>query len=93
MEEDRIKAETESAKAPVDFTTLQLHNLMYEKNHYLKAINTCRDFRSKYSDIELVPEEEFLKNAPEDIKEKVLASDSAHDLMLKRFNYELFQVF
>ncbi|PKU79903.1 hypothetical protein MA16_Dca012091 [Dendrobium catenatum] len=91
VEEDRIKAETESAKAPVDFTTLQLHNLMYEKNHYLKAINTCRDFRSKYSDIELVPEEEFLKNAPEDIKEKVLASDAAHDLMLKRFNYELFQ--
>ncbi|KAK8971375.1 hypothetical protein KSP40_PGU020503 [Platanthera guangdongensis] len=92
VEEDRIKAETESAKAPVDFTTLQLHNLMYEKNHYLKAIKTCRDFRSKYPDIELVPEEEYFKNAPEDIKSKVLASDEAHDLMLKRLNYELFQV-
>lgn len=92
VEEDLIKAETDSAKAPVDFTTLQLHNLMYEKNHYLKAIKTCRDFRSKYPDIELVPEEEFFKNAPEDIKAKVLASDAAHDLMLKRLNYELFQV-
>ncbi|KAK8970678.1 hypothetical protein KSP40_PGU021461 [Platanthera guangdongensis] len=64
---------------------------MYEKNHYLKAIKTCRDFRSKYPDIELVPEEEYFKNAPEDIKSKVLASDEAHDLMLKRLNYELFQ--
>ncbi|XP_020575586.1 THO complex subunit 5B isoform X2 [Phalaenopsis equestris] len=91
VEEDHIKAETESAKAPVDFTTLQLHNLMYEKNHYLKAIKTCRDFRSKYPDIELVPEEEFFTNAPEDIKAKVLASEPAHNLMLKRLNYELFQ--
>lgn len=92
MEEDRGKAETESAKAPVDFTTLQLHNLMYEKNHYLKAIKACKDFRSKYPDIELVSEEEFFSTAPEDIKGKVLVSDSAHDLMLKRLNFELYQV-
>ncbi|KAG0471600.1 hypothetical protein HPP92_016146 [Vanilla planifolia] len=91
VEEDRIKAETEIAKAPVDFTTLQLHNLMYEKNHYLKGIKTCRDFRSKYPDIELVPEEEYFKNAPDDIKGKVLATDATHDLMLKRLNYELLQ--
>ncbi|PKA65642.1 hypothetical protein AXF42_Ash013056 [Apostasia shenzhenica] len=91
IEEDRIKAETESAKAPVDFTTLQLHNLMYEKNHYLKAIKACRDFRSKHPDIELVPEEEYFQSAPDDIKEKVLATDAEHDLMLKRLNFELFQ--
>lgn len=92
LEEDRIKSETDRAKAPVDFTTLQLHNLMYEKNHYLKAIKACKDFRSKHQDIELVPEEEFFRSAPEDIKGKVLASDGAHDLMLKRLNFELFQV-
>ncbi|XP_010943078.2 THO complex subunit 5A [Elaeis guineensis] len=91
MEEDRVKVETESAKAPVDFTTLQLHNLMYEKNHYLKAIKACKDFRSKYPDIDLVSEEEFFRSAPEDIKGKVLASDAAHDLMLKRLNFELYQ--
>ncbi|RWW29235.1 hypothetical protein GW17_00006254, partial [Ensete ventricosum] len=92
MEEDRIKAETEGAKGPVDTTTLQLHNLMYEKNHYLKAIKACKDFRSKYPDIELVPEEEFFSSAPEDIKGKILANDGAHDLMLKRLNFELFQL-
>ncbi|CAN4092697.1 unnamed protein product [Withania somnifera] len=62
------EGETERAKAPVDFTTLQLHNLMYEKSHYMKAIKACKDFRSKYPDTELVPEEEFFRDAPEEIK-------------------------
>lgn len=92
LEEDRVKAETERAKPPVDFTTLQLHNLTYEKNHYVKAIKACKDFKTKYPDIELVPEEEFLRDAPEDIKNSVISSDSAHNLMLKRLNYELRQV-
>ncbi|XP_040995614.1 THO complex subunit 5B [Juglans microcarpa x Juglans regia] len=91
LEEDRVKAETERAKAPVDFTTLQLHNLMYEKNHYVKAIKACKDFRSKYPDIELVSEEEFFRDAPVDIKGKTLSKDSGHDLMLKRLHFELFQ--
>ncbi|CAM8979261.1 unnamed protein product [Rhodiola kirilowii] len=91
LEEDRVKAETEKAKAPVDFRTLQLHNLMYEKNHYLKAIKACKEFRSKYPDIELVSEDEFIKDAPEDIKGAKISDDSAHNVMLKRLSYELYQ--
>lgn len=91
LEEDRVKAETESAKAPVDFTTLQLHNLMYEKGHYIKAIKACKDFKSKYPDIELVPEEEFFRDAPEEIKNSVSSNDDAHNLMLKRLDFELLQ--
>ncbi|BFG18387.1 hypothetical protein CerSpe_046610 [Prunus speciosa] len=91
LDEDRVKAETESAKAPVDLTTLQLHNLMYEKSHYVKAIKACKDFKSKYPDIELVPEEEFFHDAPGHIKAPTLSNDVAHDLMMKRLNFELFQ--
>ncbi|PUZ77790.1 hypothetical protein GQ55_1G401800 [Panicum hallii var. hallii] len=91
MEEDRVKAETEAAKAPVDSTTLQLHNLLYEKNHYVKAIRACLDFQTKYPGIELVPEEEFQRAAPADIRDKTLAADASHDLMLKRLNFELVQ--
>ncbi|CAH9078095.1 unnamed protein product [Cuscuta europaea] len=91
LEEDRVKSETEHAKAPVDFTTLQLHNLMYEKSHYLKAIKACKDFKSKYPDIELVPEEEFFRDAPEEIKSSIISNDTAQNLMLKRLNFELFQ--
>jgi len=92
MEEDKVKAETEAAKVPVDSTTLQLHNLLYEKNHYVKAIRACLDFQTKYPGIELVPEEEFQRSAPADILEKTLAADASHDLMLKRLNFELVQV-
>ncbi|KAF2947126.1 THO complex subunit 5A [Oryza sativa Japonica Group] len=91
MEEDRVKAETEAAKAPVDSTTLQLHNLLYEKNHYVKAIRACLDFQTKYPGIELVPTEEFHRAAPADIRDKTLAADASHDLMLKRLNFELVQ--
>ncbi|CAA7041652.1 unnamed protein product [Microthlaspi erraticum] len=90
-EEDKVKAETERAKAPVDFTTLQLHNLMYEKSHYVKAIKACRDFKSKYPDIDLVPEEDFFRDAPETIKDQLLSTDSSHVLMPKRLNFELHQ--
>lgn len=91
LEEDRIKAETERAKTPVDFTTLQLHNLLYERNHYVKAIQACTDFKSKHPDIELVPEEEFFSSAPKEITETRVSHDRAHDLMLKRLNFELYQ--
>jgi len=91
LEEDRVKAETERAKAPVDFTSLQLHNLMYEKSHYVKAIKACNDFKSKYPVIDLVPQEEFFRDAPQDIKAKKLSNDTAHDLTMKRLHFELFQ--
>jgi hypothetical protein len=92
MEENKVKGETEAAKAPVDSTTLQLHNLVYEKNQYVKAIRACQDFQRKYPGIELVPEEEYHRAASADIREKTLAADAAHDLMLKRLNFELIQV-
>ncbi|CAH8346905.1 unnamed protein product [Eruca vesicaria subsp. sativa] len=90
-EEDKVKAETERAKGPVDFTTLQLHNLMYEKSHYVKAIKACRDFKSKYPDIDLVSEEAFFHDAPEVIKDQLLPTDSSRVLMPKRLSFELHQ--
>lgn len=92
QEEDRVKMVTEAAKGPLDYITLGLHNLLYEKNHYLKAINSCKDFKSKYPDIELVAKEEFFRDAPGDMKgDPVLRTDS-HKLMLKRLHFELYQV-
>lgn len=92
LEEDHAKAETEQAKAEVDFATLQLHNLMYERNRHVKAIKTCKDFKSKYPNIEMVSEEDYIRDAPEDIKTTTFSNDSEHDLMMKRLHFELFQV-
>lgn len=91
QDEDRIKQETEAAKLPVDYTTLQLNNLLYQKNHYLKAINACKDFKSKYPDIELVPEEDFYRDAPEEFKKDPALKEDSHKQMLERLNFELYQ--
>lgn len=91
LEEERARAETERAKVPLEFTTQQLQNLMYEKSHYLKAIKACKDFKSKYPDIELVSEDEFFRDAPQDMKDSVLSNHDEHNLVLKRLNFELFR--
>ena len=92
QEEDKIKLETEAAKAPIDHTTLQLHNLLYEKNHYVKAIKTCKDFKSKYPDIDLVSEEAFFQNAPQELQSDPELRNDPHKLMIQRLKYELHQV-
>jgi THO complex subunit 5 len=92
IEEEKVRTETEIAKSPVDFTTLELHNLMYEKSHYLKANKASRDFKSRYPNIDLISEQDFFSDAPEAIKSQTLSNDSSHDLMLKRLNFELHQV-
>ncbi|MED6107103.1 hypothetical protein PIB30_010824 [Stylosanthes scabra] len=91
VKEERVKSETENAKVLLESTTLHLHNLMYEKSHYVKAIKACKELTSKYPDIELVSEEEFFRDAPEEVKGSVLSNHSAHDMMLKRLNFELSQ--
>ncbi|XP_006307420.2 THO complex subunit 5A [Capsella rubella] len=91
IEEEKLKTETELAKSPVDFTTLELHNLMYEKSHYLKANKASRDFKSRYPNIDLISEQDFFNEAPEAIKSQTLSNDTSHDLMLKRLNFELHQ--
>ncbi|KAJ0232117.1 THO complex subunit 5A [Hirschfeldia incana] len=91
MEEERVRTETELSKSPMDFTALQLHNLSYEKSHYLKATRSSREFKSKYPNIDLISEQDFFRDAPEAIKSQTLSYDSSHDLMLKRLNFELHQ--
>lgn len=54
-------------KQKVDSTNLQYQNLLYEADHLLCEYNKCHQFKSKDENIELVPVEEFLKDAPETI--------------------------
>ncbi|CAN6478618.1 unnamed protein product [Victoria cruziana] len=56
----------------------------------MKAIKACKDFKTKHPDITLVSEEEFYRSAPEEIKGNQ-PNGNAHDLMLRRLDFELFQ--
>jgi hypothetical protein len=89
---DLRRQATADAKQALEKTNLQLQNLQYEKSHYAKEIRTCRDFRSAFldSDVGLVPEEEFLRRAPPELKLAADgAADAGHTRMLNRLAFEL----
>ena len=44
-EGEALKAKTAESKAEVDLSSLQLQNLLYEKNYYKKEIASCQSFR------------------------------------------------
>ncbi|KAG2237404.1 hypothetical protein INT48_009532 [Thamnidium elegans] len=77
---------THDAKTNMNEKRLELQDVMYERKHILEEIVQCRDFRSVYEDVELIPLEEFLAKAgPEYLQN----SDNPHQLMINRLKYEL----
>ena len=58
---------TAEARQGVDGVTLQLQNLLYEVAHLKKEVRRCLDFQSADQEIDLVPLEQFYKEAPESI--------------------------
>ncbi|GAA5815169.1 hypothetical protein MFLAVUS_008675 [Mucor flavus] len=77
---------TLDAKTNMNEKRLELQDVMYERKHILEEIVQCRDFRSVYEDVELIPLEEFLAKAgPEYLQN----SDNPHQLMINRLKYEL----
>ncbi|KAI9363094.1 Fms-interacting protein-domain-containing protein [Pilaira anomala] len=77
---------TLEAKTNMNEKRLELQDVMYERKHILEEIVQCREFRSVYEDVELIPLEEFIAKAgPEYLQN----SDNSHQLMINRLKYEL----
>lgn len=85
---EACKGKTDDERSSYDSNSLQLHNLLYEKNHYNREIAKCKDFRSKHMDIDLVPEDVFLEAAPPDLRRMGEAVEP-HQRMLDRLEFEL----
>lgn len=58
-------------KQRVDSTHLLLQNLLYEADHLNKEVTKCLQFKSKDEEIELVPLDDFYKDAPPEISRPV----------------------
>ena len=67
----KARDQTHDAKQRVDTFHLELENLLYEVFHLRKEVDKCLEFKSKDEDIELVPVEEFYKEAPATISKTV----------------------
>ncbi|XP_068422369.1 THO complex subunit 5 homolog isoform X1 [Clinocottus analis] len=87
----RGRDQTHEAKQKVDVLHLQLQNLLYEVMHLQKEISKCLEFKSKHEEIDLVPEEEFYQDAPQDISRPQLTKNDPHQLTLARLDWELEQ--
>ncbi|KAM6931262.1 THO complex subunit 5 homolog [Xenentodon cancila] len=87
----RGRDQTHEAKQKVDVLHLQLQNLLYEVMHLQKEISKCLEFKSKHEEIDLVSEEEFYQDAPQDISRPQLTKNDPHQLTLARLDWELEQ--
>ncbi|KAL4437184.1 hypothetical protein ABPG75_004323 [Micractinium tetrahymenae] len=88
---DALRQEAAEAKAALDQGSLQLQNLIYERQHYEKEIASCRGWRSAYSDeqIALIPEEEFRVHPMAAEQKLAEEGTDAHQLMLNRLRHEV----
>ncbi|XP_015523922.1 THO complex subunit 5 homolog [Neodiprion pinetum] len=94
MEKFRTKFARDSlvaAKSSVDSRHLHLQNLLYEVMHLKKEVVKCLQFKSKDESIELVPEDEFYKEAPESVSRPEITKNDPHQLRLARLEWELMQ--
>uniref|UniRef100_A0A665U316 THO complex 5 n=1 Tax=Echeneis naucrates TaxID=173247 RepID=A0A665U316_ECHNA len=87
----RGRDQTHEAKQKVDVLHLQLQNLLYEVMHLQKEISKCLEFKSKHEEIDLVTEEEFYQEAPQEISRPHLTKNDPHQLTLARLDWELEQ--
>ncbi|XP_072244125.1 THO complex subunit 5 homolog [Leuresthes tenuis] len=91
MQLKKGRDETHEAKQKVDVLHLQLQNLLYEVMHLQKEISKCLEFKSKHEEIDLVSEEEFYQEAPQEISRPNLTKNDPHQLTLARLDWELEQ--
>ncbi|KAI8351542.1 Fms-interacting protein-domain-containing protein [Blakeslea trispora] len=80
------KEATTEAKERMNEKQVGLQGVMYEKRHILEDIVQCRQFRSVYQDVELIPLEEFKSKADPTFLQDL---DDPHQLMINRLKYEL----
>ncbi|KAM4059659.1 fms-interacting protein [Hirsutella rhossiliensis] len=76
------KAVTLEARQEVDRLHLQLQNLYYEQHHLQGEISACESYDHKYTQLPLIPVEEFLAQHPEHV------DNDENELMVARIDHE-----
>ncbi|KAH7729417.1 fms interacting protein [Aphelenchoides avenae] len=84
-----LRERTGIARGQLDSQFLLLQNIKSEISHLKKTIDSCLEFRSSDADVELVPVEEFYKNAPESVSNPEKTRNDPHEQHLAQLNYEL----
>lgn len=94
LDKHRLKVARDAVnekKQKVDNFHLQLQNLTYEVMHLQKEVTKCMEFRSRDEEIDLVPVEEFYREAPAHVSRRAETDADPHQLTLARLQWELEQ--
>lgn len=78
-------------KFQVEKNKLQLQNLLYEADHLRKEVQHCLQFKSHDEEIDLVPLDDFYREAPADISRRDKTEADEHARRLARLEWELQQ--
>ena len=78
----QTKQETSEARQEIDSLHLQLQNLYYEQRHLRGEIAACEDYKHTYTEIEMIPVEQYLELHPEHTE------SNEHDLTVARIEDE-----
>lgn len=78
-------------KFQVEKNKLQLQNLLYEADHLRKEVQHCLQFKSHDEEIDLVPLDEFYREAPASISRRDKTESDEHARRLARLEWELQQ--
>lgn len=76
------KQATAEARHEIDALHLHLQNLLYEERHLISEINAAESYEHKYTQLPLIPLEDFISLFPE------YADKSEHEVMIARIEHE-----
>lgn len=85
---DDAQDKEDKAKVKVDALDRQLQTVSYALRHYQRKYQSCLTFKSKDERINLVPLEQFMAEADEDLRRMAIDDHSTH---LARLEWELRQ--
>lgn len=85
----RCRDRTNAAKQNVDKFNLQLQNLLYEVLHLKKEVTKCINYKSADEAIDMIPEQDFYKEAPEETTRPEATRGDLHLQRLARLEWEL----
>lgn len=82
LEVRETKQATADARHEIDALHLHLQNLLYEERHLISEIHAAESYEHKYTQLPLIPLDEFLSLFPE------YSDKSEHDIMIARIEHE-----
>ncbi|CAL8087830.1 unnamed protein product [Orchesella dallaii] len=86
-----VKDEQQAKRKQVDSEHLLLQNLLYEATNLQNQVAAVQDYKGMDEKIDLIPVDQFYKDAPEKVAKPEVTESNPHRLRIARLEYEFIQ--